>query len=369
MGRAQATARAAPDISGIDQFWRIADVLVTGREPAPEMWDALFQTPGYAALQTRERRRADLTAGIRAALSPANRSLRDSLLKLDGWAARVIRHVQTLPARRVALEAFAAQFREKNVLAAAIVRAQALLPPGAEARFGTPPVAFIFFLPDGRGYPGLIVADLAKVANDVDPVAFFAHEATHFYWARLSADRERDTSRRPVIGAGPERLASLLMKIAEESAGDQFDKLDAVTSDSLQLTQRYSDPGFLSYLLQYRRELAVAEVQLRRLDSAIAQMGAQPDRMMRLADSASNALPLEGRPVGMYMAQAIRRELGDARFAQVAGDPVAYFVAYQSAAARNSCGCIAFSPETMSVVSGLLRINPGVPRRVRRHAG
>jgi hypothetical protein len=53
------------DISGLPLFWKVYDHLVLGQEPPPRLLDSLFSTPGYAALEQRERRRARLTEAIR----------------------------------------------------------------------------------------------------------------------------------------------------------------------------------------------------------------------------------------------------------------------------------------------------------------
>jgi hypothetical protein len=213
--------RAAADFSGIDQFWRIADRLIADEDVPGPAWDSLFATPGYAALEERERRRAALELGIRAALRPAEAAPRDSLRAAGGWAARVAQHVEALVARRHELDAFRAELEQRNVLAAALARTQALLPAGSIERYGTPRVVFVFFLPDGRGYPGLIVADLTHSAARGDLDGYLAHEAVHFYYAALARERRAAGGE-----ATPQQQAVhvLLTKLFEESVGDQFDK-------------------------------------------------------------------------------------------------------------------------------------------------
>lgn len=336
-----AFATAAADFSGVQAFWRLVDVLQVQGEPTAAAWDELFATPGYAALDARERRRASIVLAMRAAFAPSNRQLRDSLLAANGWTARVIRHVESLPARRAALDAFADRMRRDDVVSRAAARAQTLLPAGTVARYGQPSVAFLFFLPDGRGYPGLIVADLANVMSKTDPEQFFAHEATHFYWAQLSRVRRAsgDTATTP----GARSLESLFMKIAEEAAGDQFDKSTAVDASDATLARISPDAAFRRYLAEYRDAVRRAPDELRRLDAVLTQIASDPSRMQAFADSASRALPLEGRPVGMYMARAIRAQLGDAAFAAIAGDAIGFFRAYQQAASRPACGCVPLS--------------------------
>ncbi len=352
-GTRGACRNSSNDFNGIDQFWHLQSTLSGGIEPAKADWDSLFTTPGYAALEQREHRRAAITVAMRAAFLPRQRHARDSLVAANGWVARAIRHMESLPARSAQLDAFATRLCDQDVLGRAIERARTLLPSATDARFGRPNVAFTFFLPDGRGYPTLIVADLANVMGKEDPVQFFAHEVTHYYWAQLGQAREGTSDAR---GTGPDALSGLLMKIAEESAGDQFDKAAAAELDSNAIAHRYADAEWRAYLEQYRRTLSEAPSQLRQLDEALSQIAAHPDDMQRISDSLGKALPMEGRTLGMYMARAIRRQLGDGAFAAIAGDAVAYMRAYEQAARKPECACAPLSDAAMRAVA-LLRLS------------
>jgi hypothetical protein len=338
LARSGLAAQAPADFSGVDQFWSIVDRLSAGTEPGDSAWDRLFSTPGYAALQERERRRPALTTAFRAAFMPARRAERDSIVAAQSWTARVIRHVETLPARRPALDEFQKKLRDDDVAARAARLAGRLLPRGTVERLGRPPVAFVFFLPDGRGYPTLIVADLAEVMSKPDPAPFFAHEMMHFYWRGLSQPQaSRSMTAQDSLR---DAIRSLLTKIAEESAGDQFDKVDAVAMDSVSRTIHYADAQWRTYLDSYAREYAHAPADLRGLSAVLERaIGSEPHAGIAMVDSTARALPLEGRPLGMFMARAIRRELGDAVFASVVGDVAGYLDAYNRAARRTACSC------------------------------
>ena len=53
--------------SGVELFWRIYDVLRQDREPTPTLWDELFSSPGYAALERKVHKRKVLTESFRIA--------------------------------------------------------------------------------------------------------------------------------------------------------------------------------------------------------------------------------------------------------------------------------------------------------------
>jgi hypothetical protein len=321
LSAAPADAAQTPDFSGVERFWSVASTLQQGREPDPADWDALFATPGYAALEERERRRAALQLGIRAALNPTLAQERDSILAANSWTARVIRHVQALPSRKAELESVRRQLLDDRFLTQAIALAQTLLPDGAATRWPPPPVAFIFFLPDGRGYPNIIVADLANVAGRADLVPFFAHELTHFYYAQVAGERklEADT---PFEKA---RL-TLLTKLFEESLGDQHDKgpyIDLAEADFERLS---IDRDRHQYLRDYRAQHAT-------VSSLVAGVGwGAASKEKTKSGTFGRALPLEGRPLGFHMTRIIRRKFGDARLKNLVGDPIAWYAAFVDAA-------------------------------------
>ena len=337
------------DASGVHQFWHVASTLQSDREPSSAEWDSLFATPGYAALESREHRRAAITNGMRAALMPSRAVYRDSILKVNGWTARVVRHVQSLPARRAELDAYLARAEGDHVVERAAERAQHLLPAGTVQAYGLPIVSFVFFLPDGRGYPQLIVADLANTMRHGDAVPFFAHEATHFYHARLHPELRR--ARAGADSSLSEAVLPLLTKIEEESIGDQFDKLDVVRLDSAGLHDRWAGvPDWRDYLLAYQGEWRRSDRWLAVLDSALTGVQRGDVSADSALSRANRALPMEGRPLGMYVAQAIRCAGGDAALARVVGDPIGYFLQYGEAAGVARCAARPLSPQAIALL-------------------
>lgn len=337
------------DFSGVHLFWRIADQLRRDVDPPAAAWDSLFATPGYAALDARERRRAALTTGFRAAFMPSRSAERDSTLATNDWTARVIRHVTPLPARRAEIDAFMARLQRDDIVGRAVAEAATLLPSGTVKRYGRPPVAFVFFLPDGRGYPGLIVADLERTRSKVDPVPFFAHEATHFYYARLARARHLGDS--AVADAGTAALRNLLTKLHEESLGDQFDKSDAIILDANARAKKYAaDSSWLHYLNEYRADFDSARVRLRQLDELLIAAAESPASAGPMSDLLAKSIPLEGRPLGMFITRSIRRTLGDARIVATVGDPFAWMLAYADAARHERCGCPVLSRRSVQLL-------------------
>lgn len=323
----------ALDRTGERRFWRVVDDLAAGREPAAAAWDALFATPGYAALEAREHRRAAITLGIRAAINPSLATVRDSILIAGGWTARVVRHIREVVPRRSELDAFLSHVEQAGVLRRGAELAAPFLPPGSVERFGLPRVAFLYFLPDGRGYPGLIVADVANLAgrSDTQLVRFFGHEAVHYYrWAFVgAADTARPT----------DRLDDLLTKLQEEGIADLLDKLPELGADSATMVRNVGESR-AEYLWAYRAAAERVGVLVAELDSTLAAITMDAAHADSLVDAFGDRLPLEGRPLGSFLAAKVRDAMGPGVLGETLLDPAAFLMAYDAASRAPSCtGC------------------------------
>lgn len=258
------------------------------------------------------------------------------MLRIGSWTARVIDHMLSLSSRRDSLTRLRHQLARSDVLGSSLALVQQLLPPETVARLGSPAVAFVFFLPDGRGYPTIIVADLANVAGRRDPTAFFAHEAMHFYYGRLSREREGAS---PDTVNGESALESLMTKLFEESLGDQFDKASALELSEREFATMPMTEGWRGFMSEYRREYAHAAEDLGALNRSLSAVASDSAELEAEARRIADSLPLEGRPIGFFITRTIRRQLGDARLASTVGSPRGWLRAYREAARMSGCRC------------------------------
>ncbi|HXV86508.1 MAG TPA: DUF5700 domain-containing putative Zn-dependent protease [Gemmatimonadales bacterium] len=205
LSTAVAQSRPAFDFSGIDALRPVYDALAADREPLAADWDRLFSTPGYAALEARERRRAALETAMRLAFMPSRVAGRDSTILAGGFLGRAARHLSGFPAAQDTAAEFRQVLDRSPILEAARRMVGAFLPPGLADTVPPPPVAVVLFLDDGRGYPDIVVADLLRLARQQPDSGFFAHELFHFY-----RRRPRDRLRSPTPTARRRLPSSLL---------------------------------------------------------------------------------------------------------------------------------------------------------------
>lgn len=339
----------ALDFSGVRLFWRVHDLLVLDREPPPELWDSLFATPGYAALEARERRRARITRAIQLAFRPSEQPAADSVVQAGGWVAGIIPHLRKIPGHRRQLDSIVARWEAGPPwAAAALASARQYLPASAWQGLATPSVSFLFFAPDGRGYPALTVADLLHTLTTSDPERFFAHEFHHFYRHKLSREGSAP--------AGPfSDLVDLLVNTEFEGVADQLDKRWVPGASDQELLRLFPDSSRRAYYRNYRAEFAAAGRWLAAVDSVLVLAPEPGDTVIARIRRLRDALPDGGRVLGAYMAATIERLGGRAVLVSVVGNSGAFWAAYQEAATACAPACPMPSLAAMQVLRRLLK--------------
>lgn len=334
------------DFSGVDRFWATCDEMASGRDPSPAAWDELFATPGLAALERREHRREALTRAYRLVCNSVGADSVATAAAAGGFLGFALPHLVRVPRLRAELTALEADLRAAAFVATARERAARLLPPGLAERYPPPPVAFVFFAPDGRGYPGIIVADLLNIMESRDRVGFFAHELHHFYRNRVAVlDGE--------FGEEDFYLGYVLVNLEEEGTADQLDKADLPGLTDAALRRQVPNPDRRDFFERYRRHYAEANDWLARIDTVLQEIDRHPARRGAQGEALHESLPIGGRPIGAFMAATIRARFGSGRLASVVGNPFAFWRLYRSAAVESGGAAYTLSDAAMRVIEDL----------------
>ena len=331
-----ASDRFAVDLSAIRIFWQIVDLLSEDKEPSPELWRALFDTPGYRALTRSEFRPSFFQGSFRLVYRP---SLGDSLAGVlqDGRNVRLLRHYMEVKARRAELETFTEHLARSNPMEEPSRLAAAWLPrPSPEE---PPPLALVVFDLDARGYDPIVIDLLA--AKELDLLPFLAHESHHWYRNdRAMVDWDE-------IAPHDEELLWTLYQIQGEGIADQIDKRPWIDEGA-------PVPDALKpYAVDYAAALAATRTTIRELDSLLVAFGTSSDADHRagIGTRFAEIVPMSGHPTGYHMASTILEMLGRERLVMDVANPVAFFRAYDEAARMS--GAPGLSPEALSNLAEL----------------
>lgn len=327
------------DFSGVELFWGVHDTLAADRDPSEAAWGALFSTPGYALLDERERRGPALREAFRSAYMPSRKEGSTS----EGWVAYVLPHLREVPPARAKLRSFTSELAAGGLFQMAVDRAQTLLPEGFTDADPAPPVSFIFFAPDGRGYER-IVLDLLHLMRHPDAAGYLAHEFHHAYRARLGPEH---------APFGDDLLAWALVRVENEGIADRLDKAEVPWMTDAQLAVRYPDPQRRAYYEGYRRAFHDANTWLAWVEGHLGQIARRPDAYPVLGEELYEGLPDAGRAMGSYMAAVILEHLGREALVDVVGDPFGFWVTYNEAARASDGSAHVLSPEALSMIVSL----------------
>lgn len=339
------------DFSGVDAFWPVYESLRRGDEPSPAAWDAVFATLGYAALEARERRRASLEVAMRLAFSPSRVTARDSALKTNTFTARATRHLMGIPAARDSIERFRGVLASSRVIDAARRRVAAFVPRGLADSVPPPPVALVFFLDDGRGYPTVIVGDLLRLARAGADTGYLAHEFYHSYRRRFAAAYRAHSP----ADAGVEEL---LAYPVEEGTADQLDKVAYAQLRDSAFAIYMKRPGAPAYAPEYRANFAKAAEWMAMVSRTLERAAANPDSASQIARAARDSLPDSGRPLGAFMAWTIGRLRGRDALIRSGGDQYQFWLYYETTArdaALEGTVLPRLSPAALAVIRRLVR--------------
>ncbi|MBN1940310.1 MAG: hypothetical protein JW843_12045 [Candidatus Aminicenantes bacterium] len=322
------------DFSAVEQTWKIAGILERDQEPDAAEWAALFQSPGYRELMRRESyfTQEGFKANFRLAFMPSQTGARKEALEKRPNSTAA--HFARIAGRREGLQRLQAEMERGSMIDEALAKAGVLLPSEAMEGRPHPPIAFVFFAPDGRGYDPIIV-DLLYAADKGDGlVAFMAHEIHHYCRRRVLAYDEGN------VLVKDEGLLNGLTQLQIEGIADQIDKHEPFF--------RAKNPESSAYAEAYRKNVLESPRVLTEVNARLEDAADRPGQTFYLSD----LLPQSGHPTGYFMARAIIDGGFKQAMIETVGNPFAFVYLYNRAARADGAGPV-FSRKTVEFLRTL----------------
>lgn len=302
------------DFTGFHGFLRISDLLNQGIEPKAHEWEEFFSAPGYRALLVSEFTREFFVSRMRLAfLAAAQKQGKQT------GTDRFAEHYRRVYSLREELNEHAEKLASSRVAAEAMEHTLAWLPTSLRIKAGDhPPVAFLVFDLDARGYSP-IVMDILASREWGDLSRFLGHEFHHYYRNKLlSIDLA-------IASAEDQPLLWVLNQLHCEGLADQIDKHEDVPADSLMA-------GFMRH---YRKCAAEAPASVELLDRTLRACSTTPEQKRELGEALRGKLPLSGHPTGFYMANVILKQLGREPLIDTFASPFQFLELYTQAAKKD----------------------------------
>ncbi len=324
------------DLSGLEHFLEVTAILERDREPTAEQWDALFATPGYAVLIEREFRRDFFVENFRLAFMPSRQE--ELARRLDeqeeGFWAQFLPHYVRARAARDTIQRELEALRELSFVDEAVEKAAALLPGVPPGEY--PPISFVIFAPDARGYSPVVIDVLHLMDRGDFLTSFVAHEFHHYYRNRLLRLRQE------------QEILWVIDQVQAEGIADQVN-VGEWFHDPVRFEEESVQPRNAAYLEWYARSPEV----IRRMDELFSEMLLHPERRGQLGAELRDAVPLSGHPTGFYMANVIIDKLGPQVLVDEIGNPFRFFLLYSEAAGRKGGDAPSLSHEGISLIREL----------------
>jgi hypothetical protein len=323
----------APDLSGVDRFWIIADQLAADNEPDSVGWRTLLDTPAYRQLAQDQR----VQRMLRLAFRPSFVKEADSVVATGNYNARVVLHLRRVRAEQVALQGYRDSLGRVDRVGEASHLAAPYLPAGEIQRRPPPRVAYAFFGPEAYGGQDGIIFDLLFARDRGSHLlAIIGHEVHHYHVGHLTGLRF------PARTAPAFTLLQSLRNLANEGTADRIDLRFPVSSPKM------PEDVVPAYNAGYRDAAAT----LREVDSLMSRVGSDTARMRQAGKEVSNRLVYGGHPVGAWMAERIEDQLGRPALIAALGNPFAFFRQFNEADGR-ARGARPFSEATLKLVADL----------------
>ncbi len=323
------------DFSGMEQFWIITQKIEEGKEPSEQDWTNLFNTPGYMALTKSEFRKEMFREYFCLVFDTGKK---DSLeVKLNdpgfsGYRKGILKHYITVKGSRAELESQIELLKNRPVSGPAMPEALEYLP--VKNIKGYPPVAFVIFSFDGRGYDPIVLDLLASTKIDILP--FLAHEFHHYYrnkFSRLNfAKVEKDNN----------QIIHYINEIQAEGIADQIDKKPMLT-DSVGLSRMAA---------RFKKYYDMSPGIIEKLNEIFEKQVDSDQEMNTIGNEISSILPQSGHHPGFFMASTIIEVFGKKKLIEKYDNPFEFFRLYSLAAKKSSDSRPVFSEKAMEFITG-----------------
>ncbi len=320
------------DFSGVEKFLELTALLEKDQEPSKEQWDALFTTPGYRVLIKNEFRPDFFMIRFRQAFMPSKKAELAAQMKKDtGWRGQFLSHYLRAKKERAAIRDEIKRLKSISFIKTAVDRAKAFLPPFEVKSY--PPVSFVVFAPDARGY-NPVVLDILYTKDEGDSlIDFIAHEFHHYYKDWLT-------------GLNPDVLW-VIDQIHAEGIADQVNR-GAWFHDPERFAVESQKERNKPFLELYEKSPEV----IREMDRLFVLMHDRAGDMALLGAELRSVVPQSGHPTGFYMANVILKHLGKGALVEDIGNPYAFLRRYSRAAAKDE-EAPSFSDKALEYISRL----------------
>ena len=321
------------DFSGVEMFLELTALLEKDIEPTQKQWNALFSTPGYAVLIRNEFRSQDFfIERFKLAFMPSKKKeLEAKLQEEKGFRAQFLPHYVRARKERRLIEESVKELKNMSFVKVAVEEARKYLPEFELKSY--PPVSFVIFGPDARGYVPVVLDIFYTIEKKDFLTTFIAHEFHHYY-RNLFYDFGQD-----------QQILWVINQIQAEGIADQINVGEWFHDKTLyaEYSQKRRNKSYLEW---YKKSPGIIQ-EMDRLFSAMYDF---PEQKGKLGAELQEIIPQSGHPTGFFMANLILEQLGKNVLIEDVKNPFAFFRHYHEAAEKKDGKAPSFSEKSIKFI-------------------
>jgi len=320
------------EFSGMNKFWEIVEIIKSNEVPTEKLWNDLFSTPGYKVLTQSEFKKEFFIKNFTLAFNPNKKAEYERTIK-NRSDAYYLEHYRKADENKSFLVSQVNKLKISNKNSIAANKALNFLPMNNVNDF--PPVSFVIFANDGRGYSPIVIDLFAS--TDWDFIPFLAHEYHHWYRNRLV---KINYSR---VNSEDKVFIETISQLEAEGVADQVDKAEWF------LNKRNLGEREKNYIKSVEDSPGI----LKKIIELLEQISDNVSLKRKNFDIIKEIVPQGGHPTGFYMARMILKQLGRGELVRTVGNPFVFIHTFNNAAKMEGINEIIFSSRAMRVVSEL----------------
>ncbi len=321
------------DFSGVEKFLELTALLEEDQEPTEEQWDDLFATPGYKILILREFNKGFFIERFKLAFMPSKKEALEAKLKEEkGFWAKFLPHFVRAKNQRDLIAEQVAKLKALDFVKTAVDETREFLPAQPIEEY--PPLSFVIFGPDARGYMPVVVDVLYAYDRRDFFISFIAHEFHHYY----------RNQHFPYVQ--DQNFIWVIDQIQGEGIADQINK--GKWFHDKNLYPKYAEKNRI-YLEWYAKSPKI----IHEMDLLFSAAYDHPEKKMEYGQQLQAIIPMSGHPTGFYMANLIIEQLGKGTLVKDIGNPFAFFRLYKKAADKKGGKTPNFSEKSILFIRSL----------------
>ena len=328
------------DFSGMEQFWKIVSILEKDIEPTAEQWDSLFNTPGYKVLTIQEFSRDFFIKYFSLAFMPSKAEELRIELEKGGIKAEYLKHFVRVKNMKLEIKRQEKKLQSSgSLMADALNYAKEYLPEGMIEDYPLPPVSFVIFGNDARGYSPIVVDTLFSIDNGAYLPYLLGHEFHHFY------RNKKLTFKFPNEKNADYNIIWTINQIQAEGIADQIDKKYLIFNGGPFEQEQWAK--------KYKEYLNASPNIIKEMDELLAEIADSSDNYNKISQKFCELVPMSGHPTGYYMTNLIIEKLGKRALIEQIGNPFAFFRLFNQAAKMKGNDYPIFHKKSINFLSQL----------------